>query len=193
MIQIQDVIVSFDVLTKCFCCALDSCKGACCIEGDAGAPVTLEEIAAIEEILPIVWEDLSVEARKIINRQGVAYPDPDGEMVTSIVNGRDCVFTCYGEDGCCYCALEKAYRAGRTKFAKPVSCALYPIREKKIGNCTGLNYDRWDVCRAAALKGEREGIPVYKFLSGPLIRRFGQAWYDELELTVNELKRQGII
>lgn len=193
MLQVQNVIVSFDVLTKCFSCDLAYCKGACCIEGDAGAPVTLEEIAQIEELLPTIWDDLSIEARKVINRQGVAYTDPEGELVTSIVNGKDCVFTCYGEDGCCYCAIEKAFRAGLCKFKKPVSCHLYPIRVKKLGDGWGLNYDRWDVCRAAVLKGEKEGIPIYKYLKEPLIRRFGQAWYDELEFTVEELHRQNII
>ena len=193
MLQIQDVLVSFDLLTKCFSCDLNCCKGACCIEGDAGAPVTPEEIATIEELLPVIWNDLSVEARKVINRQGVAYSDPEGELVTSIVNGKDCVFTCYGEDGCCYCAIEKAFRAGFCKFKKPVSCHLYPIRVKRIGNGWGLNYDRWDVCRAAVIKGEKERVPIYKYLKEPLIRRFGQAWYDELALTVDELKRQNII
>lgn len=193
MLQIQDVIVSFDVLTKCFSCNLECCKGACCIEGDAGAPVTAEEIAQIEELLPAIWDDLSIEARKVINRQGVAYTDPEGELVTSIVNGKDCVFTCYGEDGCCYCAIEKAFREGRCKFKKPVSCHLYPIRVKKLGDYWGLNYDRWDVCRAAVIRGEQEGIPLYKYLKEPLIRRFGQSWYDELDFTVTELHRQGIL
>lgn len=193
MLQIKDVIVSFDVLTECFSCNLALCKGECCIEGDAGAPVTPDEIAQIEELLPTIWEDLSIEARKVINSQGVAYTDPEGELVTSIVNGKDCVFTCYGDDGCCYCAIEKAYRNGLCKFKKPVSCHLYPIRVKRIGDYYGLNYDRWDVCRAAVLKGRKDGIPIYKYLKEPLVRRFGQEWYDELELTVEELKRQQLL
>lgn len=193
MLQIKDVIVSFDVLTESFSCDLAHCKGECCIEGDAGAPVTPDEIAQIEELLPTIWEDLSIEARKVINSQGVAYTDPEGELVTSIVNGKDCVFTCYGDDGCCYCAIEKAYRNGLCKFKKPVSCHLYPIRVKRIGDYYGLNYDRWDVCRAAVLKGRKDGIPIYKYLKEPLVRRFGQEWYDELELTVEELKRQQLL
>lgn len=193
MLQIKDVIVSFDVLTESFSCDLAHCKGECCIEGDAGAPVTPDEIAQIEELLPTIWEDLSIEALKVINSQGVAYTDPEGELVTSIVNGKDCVFTCYGDDGCCYCAIEKAYRNGLCKFKKPVSCHLYPIRVKRIGDYYGLNYDRWDVCRAAVLKGRKDGIPIYKYLKEPLVRRFGQEWYDELELTVEELKRQQLL
>ena len=193
MLQIKDVIVSFDVLTESFSCDLAHCKGECCIEGDAGAPVTPDEIAQIEELLPTIWEDLSIEARKVINSQGVAYTDPEGELVTSIVNGKDCVFTCYGDDGCCYCAIEKAHRNGLCKFKKPVSCHLYPIRVKRIGDYYGLNYDRWDVCRAAVQKGRKDGIPIYKYLKEPLVRRFGQEWYDELELTVEELKRQQLL
>ena len=193
MLQIQNVIVSFDVLTKEFCCNLAKCKGACCIEGDAGAPVTPDEIAQIEELLPVIWDDLSPEAKKIIEEQGVSYADPEGELVTSIVNGKDCVFTCYDDKGCCYCAIDKAYREGRCSFRKPISCHLYPIRVKKLGEFVGLNYDRWDVCRPAVAKGQREHIYVYQCLKEPLIRRFGQEWYDELEATVEEMRRQNLI
>ena len=193
MVQIQDTIVSLDVITKEFCCDLKKCHGACCIEGDAGAPVTTDEIARIEELLPVIWEDLSPQARQVISDKGVSYPDPEGELVTQIVNGKDCVFTCYDQNGCCFCAIEKAYREGKVSFMKPVSCHLYPIRVKKLGPYLGLNYDRWDVCQAAVIKGHREHIPVYKCLKEPLIRRFGQEWYDELELTVTEMKKQNII
>lgn len=193
MLQIGDVIVSFDVLTKEFSCDLSSCHGACCVEGDAGAPVTPDEVAQIEDLLPVIWDALDPEARRVIEQAGVSCLDPEGETVTQIVNGKDCVFTCHGEDGSCYCAIEKAYREGRCSFMKPVSCHLYPIRVRKLGGYWGLNYDRWDVCRAAVLKGQREHIPVYKYLEGPLVRRFGRDWFDELELTVSEMKKQNII
>ena len=193
IVEVGDVLVSTEIFTEQFCCDLSQCKGECCVEGDAGAPVTQEEVMHIEDALDTVWGDLSAQAQSIIDKQGVAYVDEEGDLVTSIVNGKDCVFTCYGEDGCCYCAIEKAYRAGLCKFKKPVSCHLYPIREKKLGDMTGLNYDRWDVCHAAVLRGEKDGIPLYKYLKEPLIRRFGQQWYDELDFTVEELKRQGIL
>lgn len=193
MVDIRGVIVSFDVLTKCFSCSLEQCKGACCVEGDAGAPVTPDEVVAIRELLPQIWNDLSAEARAVINRQGIAYTDQEGDLVTSIVNGKDCVFTSYGQDGICRCAIEKAFREGKCSFMKPVSCHLYPIRVKRLGNGWGLNYDRWDVCSAAVQKGEAEGIRVYRYLKEPLVRRFGQEWYDELELTVTELERQNLI
>lgn len=193
MIQIDDTIISIDCLSEKFCCDLDACAGACCIEGDAGAPVDLDEVEQLEAALPVVWNDLSASAQTVIDKQGVAYTDEEGDLVTSIVNSKDCVFTCYDEKGCCFCALEKAYRAGKTNFYKPLSCHLYPIRLKKIGDMTALNYHRWDVCKAAVCKGEQLNLPVYRFLKEPLIRCFGQAWYDELEKAVEELKEQGYL
>lgn len=193
MIQIQDVIVSLDIFREKFLCDLDACKGECCVEGDAGAPVELDEVARLEEVLPVVWDDLSPAAREVIDRQGVVYPDHDGELVTSIVNGKDCVFTCYDERGCCCCAIEKAYREGKTNFYKPISCHLYPIRVGHYGPYKALNYHRWSVCRAAVLLGEKEDVPVYKFLKEPLTRKFGEAWYAELETAADELKKQGYL
>lgn len=193
MIQIDDTIISIDCLSEKFCCDLDACAGTCCIEGDAGAPIDLDEVEQLEAALPIVWNDLSASAQTVIDKQGVVYTDEEGDLVTSIVNGKDCVFTCYDEKGCCFCALEKAYRAGKTDFYKPLSCHLYPIRLKKIGDMTALNYHRWDVCKAAVCKGEQLNLPVYRFLKEPLIRRFGEAWYDELEKAVEELKEQGYL
>ena len=193
MIQIDDVLVSVDCLSEKFCCDLEACKGICCVEGDAGAPVGLDEVAGIEEALPEVWPMLSASAQAVIDRQGVAYTDEEGDLVTSIVNGKDCVFTCYDEAGHCYCALEKAYREGRTAFFKPLSCHLYPIRLKKIGDGVALNYHRWEVCRMAVEKGRRLNLPVYRFLKEPLARRFGEAWYAELESAVEELKAQGYL
>ena len=223
IIQVGDVLISSDILTEKFCCDLSACKGQCCVEGDAGAPVTLDEIAEIEDCLDEVWGDLSASAQAVIDKQGVAYTDQEGDLVTSIVRGKDCVFTYYDSlqftvdglqmnteapekstvnckpstvniDNCCLCALEKAFRAGKTRFCKPVSCALYPIREKRLGNdLIGLNYNRWEVCKMAVAKGQQEEILLYQFLREPLIRRFGEEWYDELLNTVKELKAQGYL
>lgn len=189
MIQIGDVIVSLDVLRAKFCCDLNDCHGYCCVEGDSGAPIEQDEVAALEEALPVVWNDLSEKAKSVIDRQGVVYNDSDGDLVTSIVEGKDCVFTCYDEKGCCYCALEKAYREGKSGFYKPISCHLYPIRVSDFGSCKALNYHRWDVCKAAVVLGESKDIPLYKFLKEPLVRKFGAAWYAELEDTVEELRK----
>ena len=198
IIQVGDVLLSSEILTERFCCDLSACKGQCCVEGDAGAPVTLDEIAEIEDCLDVAWGNLSASAQSVIDKQGVAYTDQEGDLVTSIVRGKDCVFTFYddleGIQDCCLCALEKAYRAGKTRFCKPVSCALYPIREKRLGQgLVGLNYNRWDVCKAAVAKGIQEDIYLYQFLRDPLIRRFGETWYQELLDTVKELKAQGYL
>lgn len=174
ILEVGGVLISSDIITEYFCCDYEKCKGICCVEGSDGAPVTMDEIAGIEEALDSVWGDLSASAQSVIDKQGVAYVDQEGDMVTSIVRGKDCVFTCYDEDKC-LCALEKAH------FAKPISCALYPIREKRFsGGLVGLNYHRWEVCKDAVEKGKALHLPVYQFLREPLIRRFGQAWYDEL-------------
>lgn len=187
ILQVGDVLISSDIITERFCCDLDACHGICCVEGDAGAPVTIDEISKIEDSLDTVWNDLSASAQAVIDKQGVAYADRDGDLVTSIVGGKDCVFTCY-QDGCCLCALERAYRDGRTAFCKPISCALYPIREKRLSNgMTALNYNRWDVCRDAVRKGRELHLPVYKFLREPLTRRFGDDFYQKLSAAADML------
>lgn len=193
MYQIGDVLISDEVLTERFICDLQDCKGACCIEGDAGAPLELDEVLELEEVLPVIWDGLDLQARKVINKQGVAYTDPEGQLVTSIVSGKDCVFTCYDEKGCCFCAIEKAFREGKTKFRKPISCYLYPIRVKQVGDMEALNYNRWNICKAAVLLGQKEDVRVYEFLKEPLIRKFGEAWYQELTEAVEELKKRGYI
>ena len=192
ILEVGGILISSEIITECFCCDYEKCKGICCVEGDAGAPVTLDEIAAIEDCLDTVWPDLSASAQSVIDKQGVAYADRDGDMVTSIVRGRECVFARSltpdpspkgegSQEPCWLCMLERAYRNGKTRFCKPISCSLYPIREKNFGNnLIGLNYHRWEVCRDAVEKGKALGLPVYKFLKEPLIRRFGEAWYEDL-------------
>ena len=193
ILEIAGVLISSDILTEEFCCDLEVCKGACCVEGDAGAPVTLDEVMEIEERVDDVWEDLSASAQAVIDRQGVAYTDQEGDLVTSIVNGKDCVFTCYDGDNC-LCALEKAYRSGKTKFCKPISWALYPIRVKQFsGGLVGLNYHRWKICEDAVRKGQELDLPVYQFLKEPLIRRFGADWYQELCNVADDLRSQGYL
>jgi hypothetical protein len=180
MFQIGDTLVSQELAERFFCCNLNACLGACCIEGDAGAPVTDEEYVKLKQILPIIWNDLLPRAQDEIKEHGVAYIDPEGEQVTSIVDGKNCVFSCYAPGGLCECAIEKAYREGRIDFYKPVSCHLYPVRVKNYRTFTAVNYDRWKICKSAEVLGRKNGIRLYKFLKDPLIRRFGQQWYDTL-------------
>ena len=186
MIQIENTLVSFDLIEEMFCCNLSACKGMCCVEGDTGAPVEREELPLLEAALPVVWNDLSEQARKVITRQGATYLDKEDEYVTSIVDGKDCVFTCYDADGICRCALEKAYRAGVIQFQKPISCHLYPIRIAKYKEYLAVNYHQWSVCRPAVTCGKTSRLPVYQFLKTPLIRRFGINWYEQLEAVAKE-------
>lgn len=151
------------------------------MEGDAGAPLEKAEFDLLREILPEVWNDLSSEAQDVIKKQGVGYIDQDGEIVTSIVDGKNCVFTYYDKSGICKCAIEKAYREKRIDFYKPISCHLYPIRVSRFKTFQAVNYHRWRICSDAEILGRQERIPVYRFLREPLIRKFGQAWYDELD------------
>ena len=181
ILEIGGILISSEIITECFCCDYEKCKGICCVEGSDGAPVTMDEIASIEDVLDDVWPMLSASAQSVIDKQGVAYADRDGDMVTSIVRGKDCVFTCYDGDNC-LCALEKAAREKaaannsqfsilNSQFVKPISCALYPIREKQFsGGLIGLNYHRWAVCKDAVEKGKALGLPVYQFLKEPRIR-----------------------
>ncbi len=192
MLQIDDTLVSFDVIERQFICDLPQCKGACCVEGDAGAPLEKAELAILHRILPEVWNDLSPQAQELINKQGVAYIDAGGETVTSILNGKDCVFTCYDPDGTCKCSIEKAYREGRISFYKPISCHLYPIRVSRYNTFTAVNYNRWSICKAAEILGKKENLPVYQFLKEPLIRKFGADWYARLDTAATEwLKQKG--
>lgn len=190
MIQIQDTLVSLDVIEQYFCCDFDKCLGACCIEGDAGAPVSEDEIEELEEAMERVADDLTPAGRRAIDEQGVVSIDCEGELGTTIVDGRECAFCTFGPGGMTLCALEKAYREGRSRWCKPRSCRLYPVRLKDYGRYIAVNYDRWKVCRGAETKGRALGLRVYQFLKGPLIERFGEEWYRELSLTAEEWLRQ---
>lgn len=196
MVLIGNTIVSLDILEKEFCCDLDRCKGACCIEGDAGAPLTEEEAGNLEKALSVLLPLMTKASRERVEHDGVAYRDKDGELVTQIVDGKDCVFSHTDYNGWCYCLIEKAQKDGLIDFPKPVSCHLYPIRIKEFpaqGNSpamTALEYHRWDICHCARQLGRRLHMPMYVFLKEPLIRRFGQAWYDELCLTAEQWRKQ---
>ncbi|HBK32558.1 MAG TPA: DUF3109 domain-containing protein [Porphyromonadaceae bacterium] len=180
MIQIQDTILSDDIFEAHFICDLCKCKGQCCVDGESGAPLTKEEYDRIKVILPVIWEELSPKAQELIRTQGIAYNDYDGELVTSIIGGDECVFTYFDEAGVCKCVIDKAYREGRIDVEKPVSCHLYPIRIQKYNDFTAVNYHRWSICKPATKLGRREGVKVYQFLKEPLIRYFGEEWYNEV-------------
>ena len=180
MIQIQHSILSKDIFDVCFICDLAKCKGQCCIDGASGAPLTSEEFRQINEILPAIWDKLSPKAQQLIETQGIAYTDVDGELVTSIINGKECVFTYSDADGVCKCVIDTAFREGEISVEKPISCHLYPIRLRDYDGFTAVNYDRWSLCQSAVRLGRREGVPLYRFLKEPLVRKFGKEWYEEV-------------
>lgn len=168
MIIVKNSIVSDDIADRCFCCDLACCKGACCVDGDSGAPLLEKEVAEIEAVLPEALPLMTDEGRDAVGRQGVAVRDKDGDLGTTLIDGGACAFTVPGPDGCTFCALQGLY--------KPVSCHLYPIRVEDYGEFQAVNYHQWDICRTAKGKGD----PLYVYLKEPLVRRFGQEWYDEL-------------
>lgn len=190
MLQIGDKLVSLDLVERYFHCNLDDCLGECCIEGDAGAPLLEEERERLEAMKDRILPYLGEKARKVVAQEGISYVDQDGDLVTNLVDGANCVFTTFSEDGKCLCALEKAYREGEKDFFKPISCALYPVRLKEYDGFTAVNYHRWKICKGAEVMGRAKGIRAYEFLQGPLTRKFGKEWYDELAFTAREYLKQ---
>lgn len=181
IINIDNILVSEEIITECFSCDYEKCNGACCIIGDSGAPLLEEECEAIEKEYSDFSSIMSEEGRKIISEKGFFEIDSDGDIVTPLVGqGGKCAYTCI-ENGHCYCSMERSYIAGRLNFKKPISCWLYPIRVSTLKNGQMvLNLHRWHICAEAFLKGRREHIPVYVFLREPLIHLFGEEFYKEL-------------
>lgn len=181
MIEIDGKIVSVDILTEYFSCDIAKCKGICCVEGNAGAPLTDEEIDLLEEGYEAYKSYLKPEGIKAIERQGFVVVDSDGDLTTPLINDAECAFS-FEENGITLCAVERAWREGKLDFQKPISCHLYPIRVAKFRNGTvGLNYHRWNVCSSAVTCGKRKVIPVYKSLKEPIERYFGKDFYKALE------------
>lgn len=180
MIIVQNVLVSEDILERKFACQLDKCHGACCVQGDAGAPLEPEEITIIEKELPNITPLMESEGLGVLNQRGFHTMDQEGDTGTSLRPGGECLFVVY-ENGVAACAIEKAYNAGKTWFKKPLSCHLYPIRAKRYGEYVALNYHQWEICTPACKAGEELKIPVHAFLRDALTRKFGPTWYGELK------------
>ncbi|MGL4364111.1 MAG: DUF3109 family protein [Bacteroidales bacterium] len=181
MLQIDDKIISLDVLQKNFRCDLESCAGVCCVHGDSGAPLEKEEEAILQQHFKAISRFMRKEGVQAVKSQGVAIIDRDGDLVTPLINGEECAYTYFTKDGLCLCAIEKAYQEGKIDYYKPISCHLYPIRLKKIGDNIALNYDQWSICECARALGNKSKKPVFQFLKTPLIRRFGEGFYTQLE------------
>ena len=190
MIQIEDKIVARDVLKEEFTCNLSACKGACCVEGDSGAPLTDEEVEIIEREYPNFKHQLRPEGIKAVEAQGTSVKDDwDGELVTPLRDGKECAYTVFDEKGLAMCGIELAWQEGKTSFRKPVSCHLYPIRTKRYKDFEAVNYEQWDICTDACALGKELKVPVYKFAKDALVRKYGESWYAALEIAAHELNK----
>jgi len=179
MVQIQDKIVSLDIFQQCFTCDLSQCEGFCCVHGESGAPLEETETAILEEILPVVRPFLQKSAQKVIDKTGAWVIDNENEKVTPLNNGKECIYAFF-EEKVCKCAIEKAYEEGLTDFIKPISCHLYPIRISKFQNFEALNYHSWHVCKAARQLGCKLEVKVFRFLKEPIIRKYGEDFFNEM-------------
>jgi hypothetical protein len=181
MIVIDQTLVSDELLEKEFACALDQCKGACCVEGDSGAPLEWEETAVMEEIFEKVKPFMTSQGIAAVEQYGPWLIDSEGDFVTPLVDGvKECAFT-YFDRGIAQCSIEKAHREGVIDFRKPVSCHLYPVRITKHETYDAVNYNRWNICAPACANGKQLGVPVFEFVKDALIRKYGQQWFDQLK------------
>lgn len=180
MIVVGNQVISDDVKERFFVCNLEKCKGACCVEGDLGAPLEKEELSKLEDIYDTVKPYLSKEGVEEIEKQGKYIRDWEGDYSTPTIHDRECAYAVYDEKGILKCGIEQAYLDGKTDFKKPISCHLYPIRITKYEKYEALNYDRWEICSPACTLGEALNVPLYKFLREALVRKYGEQWYTEL-------------
>ena len=188
MIEIGRTIISRNVIEKEFRCDLRKCKGACCIEGDSGAPLTPEEAEIIQNIYPFFKEYLPEENIRIIEGRGFSMIDHDGDLVTPLIGNGQCVYSFYDETGILSCSIEKAFNNKKTNFRKPLACHLFPVRITEYKNFDAVNYEELDICKSALVCGKSMQIPLFRFLKEPLIRKYGEEWYQELEIAANHIK-----
>lgn len=184
MILINDKIVHLEIVEEQFLCNLNACKGACCWKGDYGAPVTREEMDILDRIYPVVKPFLTKAGIDVIEKQGTSvWEDKAKEQATPLVSGGACAYMTYDELGIAKCGIEQAHKEGVVDFLKPISCHLYPIRIEKRGVMDALYYDKWDICSAACDKGKEAKLPIYKFVKNALIRKYGEEFYERLEVS----------
>lgn len=181
MIQIGTALVSEDLIEKEFVCNLSACKGACCVAGDFGAPLEVEEAKALESLVPKIKPYLRKEGIEALENQGAYVTGEDGELETPLVDQKECAYLTFDEHQKGVCGIETAYLDGAINYQKPVSCHLYPVRVTKYSSFEAVNYHRWEICDDACTLGKELKVPVYQFVKTALIRKFGEEWYTELE------------
>ena len=180
MIILDNAVLSDDIKENFFVCNLEKCKGACCVEGDLGAPLEKDELKEIDDNLEAIKPYLSKEGLKTIEQEGPYILDEEGDYSTTTIDNKECAFAIYDQQGILKCGIEQAYNDSKITWKKPISCHLYPIRITKYDHYDALNYDRWDICSPACDLGDQLKVPIYKFLKEPLIRKYGEKWYQEL-------------
>lgn len=181
MILVGNAVLSDDIKENFFVCDLEACKGACCVEGDSGAPLEEDETKILEEIYPFVKDYITEEGRQVIAAQGTWVIDSDGDKVTPTLGAnRECAYALYDDGGILKCGIEQAYLDGKISWKKPISCHLYPIRVTKYDQYDALNYNRWHICDPACQLGKSLQVPLYVFLKEALVRKYGEVWYAEL-------------
>jgi hypothetical protein len=188
MLQINNTIISLDLLEKQFVCNLDKCLGECCIAGDSGAPLNDDEIDFLERNFDKIKPYMEKAGIEAIEENGIFWIDPEGEKVTCLVNGKECAFVKMNGKTA-NCAIEMAFNDKKIDFIKPISCHLYPVRIKEFKDFTAVNYDTWDICKPAEIYGKYLGVPVFRFLKEPLIRKFGEDWYEQLEIAYKNIDK----
>ncbi len=191
MFQLGKTIVSEDIIEKDFMCNLSACKGACCVGGDAGAPLEEEEVKILQKIYPKIKPFLRLEGIKVIEEQGVFVTLEDGELETPLVNNENCAYVNFDNRGVAICGIEEAYNQSEISWKKPVSCHLYPVRVKDYSEFSAVNYHKWEICDDACTLGKELQIPIYKFVKEALIRKFGEDWYMELEKVAKSMNTSG--
>lgn len=189
MFQIDNTIVSEDIIDKEFVCNLSACKGACCVKGEAGAPLEKEETSKLEDVYPKLKHLLRPEGVESIEKQGTWIKTDFDELEAPLVNGEECVYVIFDENGITKCGIEEAYNQGIIDFKKPISCHLYPVRVKQYSSFAAVNYHKWEICDDACKLGKSLKVPIFKFLKEALIRKFGQKWYTQLEQIASNHKQ----
>lgn len=190
MFQLGKTIVSEDIIDKDFVCNLSACKGACCIDGEAGAPLNEEETEILKNIYPTIKPYLRPEGIEVIENSGTSIKTEQGELETPLIKGADCVYVNFDKKGIAICAIEEAYNQGKITWKKPISCHLYPIRVQDYSEFSAVNYHKWEICDDACSLGQELQVPVYKFVKEALIRKFGENWYIELEKVAKKVKQE---